>query len=156
MQTFWGKENIFRFGGPSGKVLPTNVGDTEMWVQSLGWEDSLKEDLATHWGILAWRWSHGQRSLVGYSARGHKLDVTEHLSTTTISFKTLSKVQSHSKIPGSLLQYMNLWGHNSSHTRCCLFLLWDKDKDGYQVCGTKTLLDIKEAVYAVACDRCPL
>ena len=49
---------------------------------------------------------------------------------------------------------MNLWGHNSSHTRCCLVLLWDEDKDGCQACGMKTLLDIKEAVYAVACDRC--
>ena len=37
------------------KNLPANEGDTEMWVQSLGWEDSLKEDMATHWGILAWR-----------------------------------------------------------------------------------------------------
>ena len=92
----------------------------------------------------------------GLQCTGSQIGRAEHLSTTSISFKTLSKVQSHSKIPGSLLQYMNLWGHNSSHTRCCLFLLWDKDKDGYQVCGTKTLLDIKEAVYAVACDRCPL
>ena len=26
-----------------------------MWVQFLGWEDSLKEGIATHSGILAWR-----------------------------------------------------------------------------------------------------
>jgi len=29
----------------------------ETWVQSLGWEDPLKEGLATHFSILAWRLS---------------------------------------------------------------------------------------------------
>ena len=27
----------------------------ETWVQSLGWEDRLKEEMATHSSILAWR-----------------------------------------------------------------------------------------------------
>ena len=27
----------------------------ETWVQSLGWEDSLEENMATHFSILAWR-----------------------------------------------------------------------------------------------------
>ena len=27
----------------------------EMWVQSLGWEDPLEEEMATHSSILAWR-----------------------------------------------------------------------------------------------------
>ena len=27
----------------------------ESWVQSLGWEDPLEEEMATHCGILAWR-----------------------------------------------------------------------------------------------------
>ena len=27
----------------------------ETWVRSLGWEDSLKEGMATHSSILAWR-----------------------------------------------------------------------------------------------------
>ena len=27
----------------------------EMWVRSLGWEDPLKKDVATHSSILAWR-----------------------------------------------------------------------------------------------------
>ena len=26
-----------------------------MWVRSLGWEDALEEDMATHSSILAWR-----------------------------------------------------------------------------------------------------
>ena len=27
----------------------------EMWVQSLGWEDPLEEEMATHSKILAWK-----------------------------------------------------------------------------------------------------
>ena len=26
----------------------------EMWVQSLGWEDPLEKEMATHFSILAW------------------------------------------------------------------------------------------------------
>ena len=35
----------------------------ETWVQSLGWEDTLEEGMATHFSILAWRIPHGQASL---------------------------------------------------------------------------------------------
>jgi len=27
----------------------------EMWVQTLGWEDPLEKEMATHSGTLAWR-----------------------------------------------------------------------------------------------------
>ena len=27
----------------------------ETWVQSLGWEDPLEKDMATHFSILAWK-----------------------------------------------------------------------------------------------------
>ena len=43
----------------------------ETWVQSLSWEDPLEKEMATHSCILAGK-SHGQRSLVGYSPRGHE------------------------------------------------------------------------------------
>ena len=43
----------------------------ETQVQSPGWEDLLEEEMATHFSILAGKF-HGQRSLVGYSAWGHK------------------------------------------------------------------------------------
>ena len=36
----------------TGKNLPAMQ---ETWIQSLGWEDSLEEDMVTHSGILAWR-----------------------------------------------------------------------------------------------------
>ena len=58
------------------KRLPTMQ---ETRFQSLGGEDALEKDMATHSSILAWK-SHGQRSLVGYSPWGHKeSDTTERL-----------------------------------------------------------------------------
>ena len=38
----------------------------ETRVLSLGWEDPLEEEMATHSSVFAWR-MYGQRSLVGYS-----------------------------------------------------------------------------------------
>ena len=69
----------------------------ETWVQSLGWEDPLGKEMATHSSILAWRipWmedlggleSHGWRSLVGYSPRGRKeSETTERLHFTSLHF----------------------------------------------------------------------
>ena len=34
------------------------------WVQSLGWQDALNEEIASHSSILAGK-SHGQRSVAG-------------------------------------------------------------------------------------------
>ena len=49
----------------------------ETWVPSLGQEDPLEEERATHSNILAWE-ILGRRSLVGYSPWGHKKsDTTE-------------------------------------------------------------------------------
>ena len=40
-------------------------GMQEAQVQSLGWEDPLEEEMATHSSILAWKILKGQRILVG-------------------------------------------------------------------------------------------
>ena len=49
----------------------------DTWVGSLGWEDPLEKQVATHSSILAWE-THGHRSRVGYSPWDHKeLDTTE-------------------------------------------------------------------------------
>ena len=51
----------------------------ETWVRSLGWEDPLEKEMATHSSILPGK-SHGQRSLAGYSPWGREeLDTTEQL-----------------------------------------------------------------------------
>jgi len=33
--------------------LPANAGEAGNWIQSLSWEDSLEEEMATHPSILA-------------------------------------------------------------------------------------------------------
>ena len=53
-----------------------------MWVQSLGQEDLLEKEMATHSSILAWK-IHEQSRLVGYSPWGSKeSDMTEHTQHT--------------------------------------------------------------------------
>ena len=51
----------------------------ETWVQSLGQEDPLEKEIATHLVLLPEK-SHGQRRLVGYSPWGRKeSDMTKQL-----------------------------------------------------------------------------
>ena len=65
------------------KNQPANAGDVGDAVQSLGWEDPLEKEMATHSSILAGK-SHGQRGLVDYSLWGFKeSDMTEHTVTCT-------------------------------------------------------------------------
>ena len=42
-------------GGSVVKNLPTMQEPQETQVQLLGWEDPMKEGMATHFSILAWR-----------------------------------------------------------------------------------------------------
>ena len=60
----------------------------ETQIQSLGWEDPLEKEMATHSRFLAWKmlWTeepgkcHGQRRLAGYRPRGRKeSDMAERL-----------------------------------------------------------------------------
>ena len=48
----------------------------ETRVQSLGWEDPLEEEMATHPSILAWKKSRGQRNLAGYGPWGSQKSQT--------------------------------------------------------------------------------
>ena len=63
------------------KSMPAMQVTQEMWVQSLGWEDPLEEEMATHSSILAWE-SHGQRILVGYS-----LQVTQEMWVQSLGWE---------------------------------------------------------------------
>ena len=53
----------------------------ETWVRSLGWEDPLEKEMATHSSILAWKipWTEepGRLQSIGHK----KSDTTERLST---------------------------------------------------------------------------
>ena len=53
------------------KKPPAMQETQEMWVQSLGQEDPLEKERATHSSILPGK-SHEQRSLAGYSPWAHK------------------------------------------------------------------------------------
>ena len=44
-----------RRGFPSGSVVKNQPAMQETQVQSLGWEDPLEEETATHSSILTWR-----------------------------------------------------------------------------------------------------
>ena len=79
-------------GLPEGSVVknPPAVQEMqEMWVPSLGREDFLEEEMATHSSILPKK-SHGQKSLAGYSPWGHKesnmIDHTRISTTYVIKF----------------------------------------------------------------------
>ena len=54
----------------------------ETWTQSLGWEDTLVEEMGTHSQYSCLKNSMGQGAWQGYSPWGCKdLDTTEQLST---------------------------------------------------------------------------
>ena len=53
----------------------------ETWVQSLGWEDLLEEDMATYYNIPAWRVPWAEEPAGLHSMGSHRSDtpeVTEH------------------------------------------------------------------------------
>ena len=54
----------------------------EAWVRSLGWEDPLEEEMATHSSILAWRipWTEEPG---GLQSMGSQSDTTQRPSTST-------------------------------------------------------------------------
>ena len=74
-------EIILGKGFSDGSVVKNLPTTQEMQVQSLGREDTLEKEMATHSSLLAWKipWT---KSLVGGTPRSHKeLDRTERLST---------------------------------------------------------------------------
>ena len=57
------------------KKLPVMQETQETWVQSLGWEDPLEKEMATHSSILAWKipWTEepGGLQSIGSQRVGH-------------------------------------------------------------------------------------
>ena len=57
------------------KKLPADAGVRETQVRSLGWEDPLEEEMATHSSVLAWRilWTGepGRLQSMGLKRVGH-------------------------------------------------------------------------------------
>ena len=66
------------------KNPPANAGDAEMGVRSLGQEDPLEKEMATHFRILAWRipWTEKPGGLQSKgSQRVRQNQVTKHTHT---------------------------------------------------------------------------
>ena len=58
---------MYYLGFSGGSVVKNSPAMQEMQVGSLGQEDPLEKDMATHPSILAWE-IDGQRNLAGYGA----------------------------------------------------------------------------------------
>ena len=94
-------------GGSVVKNLPPMQEIQEMKLRSLGWEDPLEKEMATHSSILAWE-IHGRRRLAGYSPWGRQeSDMTEHAHVTW--------TQSHAPSSGPPFMHFPLLG-NLQHT----------------------------------------
>ena len=72
----------------SGEESTCNAADPEAWVRSLGWEDPLEEEMATHSRILAWRipWREepGVLQSMGLQRVGHNLRLN-NIEVMTVS-----------------------------------------------------------------------
>ena len=58
-------------GFPGGSAVKNRPAMQETWVQSLGWEDPLEKEMATHSSILVWKisWTEGSGGPMPW---GHK------------------------------------------------------------------------------------
>ena len=68
------------FSGAMVKDLPANAGGTRDVGSILGWEDPLKEEMATHSNILAWKISWTEKP---WQAMVHGSDTIERQHTQT-------------------------------------------------------------------------
>ena len=70
------------------KSLPAIL---ETWVQSLGWEDPLKKEMATHSSILTWKitWTEepGRLQSLGSQSRTQLSDFTRPIQINCLSLK---------------------------------------------------------------------
>ena len=70
-------EGILSWASVVAQTVKNPPAMQETWVSSLGWEDPLKEVMATHFSILAWRipWTEESGSLqsMGLQRVGHDL-----------------------------------------------------------------------------------
>ena len=70
----------------SSKNLPAVQKPQEIWVQSLGQEDPLDEDRATHASILAWRilWTEELGRLQSIGSQRNQIHLKQHTRTQDI------------------------------------------------------------------------
>ena len=62
--------------------LPGNTGDTEMQFRSLGWEDTLEKQMATHSSVLAWKTPWTEEPGSPWSRKGSDMTERKHKSNS--------------------------------------------------------------------------
>ena len=74
--------------GPVVKNLPANAGDTRLGRSSLGWEDPLEKEMATHSSILAWEipWTEEPGGLQSMASQSPNLATDMHARTHFIDY----------------------------------------------------------------------
>ena len=92
-------------GFPGGWVVKNPPAMQEIRVQSLGWEDSLEKEVATHSSILAWKipwtekpgWlqSMGSQELDMIEWLNHHQEITIMFPNPQVVLRTLIKIQSY-------------------------------------------------------------
>ena len=89
------------------KNLPTNAGEErDKQIQSLGWEDTLEKEMATHSSTLAWRipWTEEPGGLRSCK----ESDLTEQLSTNQTQINKSLNKWTLSKADGSIVKVVFL------------------------------------------------
>ena len=83
---------FYLMGFPGGSVVKNPTAKQEMQVQSLGWEDPLEKELATHSSILGWEipWTEepGELQSMGSQGAGYNC-TTEHIHINVIIIEIL-------------------------------------------------------------------
>ena len=66
-----------------------------MWAQSLGWQDPLKKEMATHSSILAWKipWTEEPGGLQAILLHRVKHDYAHTLKDWILDINSISKTQ---------------------------------------------------------------
>ena len=124
-----------------------------MWVRSLGQEDPLEEEVATHSSILAWKF-HGQRNLVGYSLWVCKRVRYDWVTKTTIKIPFMNCIKYNSlfvlfmrKLGIMSLRYFWSAPFSDLYLKCyklnSFIFLIILDAERKQVLGSKFLQDEK-------------
>ena len=67
-------------GFPIGLAIKNLPAKQEMSVQSLGWEDTLENGMATHSSILAWKIPRTEKPVIRVHGDTKELDTTEQLN----------------------------------------------------------------------------
>ena len=95
-------------GGIVGKEPANQCRRQETWVQSLGWEDPLQKEMATHSGILPWKIPWTQES--GRLQREvHGVTKSQRLLNVCVCTYTHTDIHTHYSTKLSWVHYFYSW-----------------------------------------------